>query len=85
VAASAQLPAGAAAGLLEAARGAFTSGLHVTGVVTAVIFGGLAVVIAVARPGRTAGGEPAGTAGHSDAELAGAAAGAPGRTGPGGG
>jgi MFS transporter, DHA2 family, multidrug resistance protein len=65
VAASAHLPAGAAAGLLAAARAAFTSGLHVTGAVAAVIFAGLAVVIAVTRPGRAtaevaAGEEPAG-------------------------
>jgi DHA2 family multidrug resistance protein-like MFS transporter len=58
VAASAHLPAEAAAELLAAARGAFTSGLHVTGLVAAVIFAGLAVLIAVARPGR-AGAEAA--------------------------
>jgi len=60
VAASAHLPAGVAGELLGAARGAFTSGLHVTGVVAAVIFAGLAVVIAVARPGPAAAGPAAG-------------------------
>ena len=80
VAASAHLPTGAAAGLLEAARGAFTSGLHVTGVVGALIFAGLAVVIAVARPGRA--GSKAGEAGEA-AEAAEAAA--PGGAAPAGG
>jgi DHA2 family multidrug resistance protein-like MFS transporter len=61
VAASAHLPAGAAGELLAAARGAFTSGVHVTAVVAAVIFAGLAVVIGVARPGRAPGTVEGGT------------------------
>jgi len=48
---SAHLPAGQAAALLHTARAAFTSGLHVTGVVAAVIFAGLAVL--VVAPHRT--------------------------------
>jgi MFS transporter, DHA2 family, multidrug resistance protein len=54
VAASTRLPAGRAAGLLDAARAAFTSGLHVTGIAAAAIFAALAVLIAVTRPGRAA-------------------------------
>jgi len=45
VAASQHLPAGQAADLLHAAREAFTASLHVTGVVAAVIFAGLAVLM----------------------------------------
>jgi DHA2 family multidrug resistance protein-like MFS transporter len=58
-AASTHLPAGAAAGLLDAARTAFTSGLHVTAVVTAVIFAVIALLIAVVRPGRAPAEMPA--------------------------
>jgi MFS transporter, DHA2 family, multidrug resistance protein len=61
-AASTHLPAGRAAGLLDAARAAFTSGLHVTGVVAAVIFAALALLIAAARPGRAAAEAPAAAA-----------------------
>jgi DHA2 family multidrug resistance protein-like MFS transporter len=50
VAASRHLPAGQGAELLHAAREAFTAGLHVTGVVAAVIFAGLAVLILTMRP-----------------------------------
>ncbi|MGW0586866.1 MFS transporter [Streptosporangium sp. NPDC002607] len=50
VAASRHLPAGQGAELLHTAREAFTAGLHVTGVVAAVIFAGLAVLILTMRP-----------------------------------
>ncbi|MFI6451007.1 MFS transporter [Streptosporangium amethystogenes] len=50
VAASQDLPAGQGAELLHTAREAFTAGLHVTGVVAAVIFAGLAVLILTMRP-----------------------------------
>ncbi len=57
-AASTHLPAGPAAGLLAAARAAFTSGLHVTAVVATLIFAVLALLIAAARPGREAAEAP---------------------------
>ncbi|MGW3952272.1 MFS transporter [Streptomyces sp. NPDC004752] len=50
VAASRHLPAGRSAELLHTAREAFTAGLHVTGVVAAVIFAGLTVLIPTMRP-----------------------------------
>ena len=50
VAASRHLPAGQAAELLHAAREAFTAGVHVIGVIAAVIFAGLAVLILAMRP-----------------------------------
>ncbi|OIJ99704.1 MFS transporter [Streptomyces colonosanans] len=50
VAASRHLPAGQGAELLHTAREAFTASLHVTGVVAAVIFAGLAVLIPTMRP-----------------------------------
>jgi MFS transporter, DHA2 family, multidrug resistance protein len=50
VAASRHLPAGPGADLLHAAREAFTASLHVTGVVAAVLFAGLAVLILAMRP-----------------------------------
>ncbi len=50
LAASRRLPAGQGTELLHAARAAFTASLHVTSVVTAVIFAGLAVLILVMRP-----------------------------------
>jgi DHA2 family multidrug resistance protein-like MFS transporter len=50
VAASRHLPAGQGAELLHTARDAFTASLHVTGVVAAVIFAGLAVLILTLRP-----------------------------------
>ncbi|MFF2411563.1 MFS transporter [Streptomyces sp. NPDC058092] len=50
VAASRHLPADQGAELLHTAREAFTAGLHVTGVVAAVIFAGLAVLILTMRP-----------------------------------
>ena len=50
VADSQHLPADQGAELLHAAREAFTAGLHMTGVVAAVIFAGLAVLILAMRP-----------------------------------
>jgi MFS transporter, DHA2 family, multidrug resistance protein len=50
VAASRHLPAGQGAALLHSARQAFTTGLHVTGVVGAVLFAGLAVLVLTMRP-----------------------------------
>jgi MFS family permease len=50
VAASRHLPASQGAELLHTAREAFTASLHVTGVVAAVIFAGLAVLILTMRP-----------------------------------
>ncbi|GAA1964355.1 MFS transporter [Catenulispora subtropica] len=45
-----RLPAAEAASLLRTARSAFTVSLHVTGVVAALIFVGLAVLVTVMRP-----------------------------------
>ncbi|MFC5827781.1 hypothetical protein [Nonomuraea insulae] len=50
VAAAGRLPAGQGAELLHTAREAFTAALHVTGVVAAVIFAGLAVLTLTMRP-----------------------------------
>jgi MFS transporter, DHA2 family, multidrug resistance protein len=50
IAASRHLPSGQGADLLRTARAAFTAGLHVTSIVAAVIFAGLAVLILVMRP-----------------------------------
>jgi DHA2 family multidrug resistance protein-like MFS transporter len=50
IAASQHLPAGQGAELLHTARAAFTTGLHVAGVVAAVIFAGLALLILTMRP-----------------------------------
>ncbi|MFI7135971.1 MFS transporter [Nonomuraea sp. NPDC050153] len=50
VAAARHLPADQGAELLHAAREAFTAGVHVTGVVAAVIFAGLAVLVLALRP-----------------------------------
>jgi MFS transporter, DHA2 family, multidrug resistance protein len=50
IAASRHLPAVPGAELLHAARAAFTASLHVTGVVVAVIFAGLAVLTLARRP-----------------------------------
>ncbi|MER7986837.1 hypothetical protein ABTY53_14740 [Streptomyces noursei] len=50
VAASRHLPAEQGAELLHTARAAFTVGLHVTGVIAAVLFAGLAVLIVAMRP-----------------------------------
>ncbi|WP_413752956.1 MFS transporter [Streptomyces sp. R-74717] len=50
VAAGRHLPAGQSAELLHTAREAFTAGLHVTGVIAAVVFAGLAVLILTMRP-----------------------------------
>ncbi|MFD1934588.1 MFS transporter [Nonomuraea mangrovi] len=55
VAASRHLPADQGAQLLDAAREAFTAGLHVTGVVAAVIFAGLAVLVLTMRPATRTG------------------------------
>ncbi|GAA3104409.1 MFS transporter [Streptomyces rectiviolaceus] len=49
-AAGQHLPAGQAAELLRTAREAFTTSLHVTGVIAAVIFTGLAVLVLAMRP-----------------------------------
>ena len=46
---SAHLPAGQAAAVLDSARAAFTSGLNVTGVVAAVTFAGLALLVTTLR------------------------------------
>jgi DHA2 family multidrug resistance protein-like MFS transporter len=51
--ASQHLPAAQAAELIRTASDAFTSGLNVTGVIVAVIFGALAVLIATMRRART--------------------------------
>jgi MFS transporter, DHA2 family, multidrug resistance protein len=50
VAASRHLPASQGAELLHTAREAFTASLHVTGVVAAVIFAGLAALTLAMRP-----------------------------------
>ncbi|WP_281286939.1 MFS transporter [Nonomuraea turkmeniaca] len=50
IAAGRSLPAGQGAELLHAAREAFTAGLHLTGVIAAVIFAGLAVLVLIMRP-----------------------------------
>jgi DHA2 family multidrug resistance protein-like MFS transporter len=50
VAASRHLPASQGAELLHTARAAFTASLHVTGVIAAVIFAGLAVLTLIMRP-----------------------------------
>ena len=50
VAAGRRLPAGQGAELLHSAREAFTASLHVTGVVAAVIFAGMAVLVLTMRP-----------------------------------
>ncbi|MEV0353528.1 MFS transporter [Nonomuraea sp. NPDC050680] len=50
VAASRHLPAGQGAELLHAAREAFTACVHLTGVIAAVIFTGLAILILAMRP-----------------------------------
>ncbi|MQY02070.1 MFS transporter [Actinomadura macrotermitis] len=50
VAASRHLPAGQGADLLHTAREAFTAGLHITGIIAAVIFAGLTVLILTTRP-----------------------------------
>jgi DHA2 family multidrug resistance protein-like MFS transporter len=63
VAASRHLPAAQGAELLHTAREAFTAGLHVIGVIAAVIFGGLAVLILALRPAT-----PSIAAGHPDDE-----------------
>jgi DHA2 family multidrug resistance protein-like MFS transporter len=55
LATASQLPTAAGADLLEAARAAFTAGLHTVGAVGGVIFLGLAVLVALAfRPAATA-------------------------------
>lgn len=55
VAASERLPAGQGAELLHSAREAFTASLHVTGVVAAVIFAGMAALILAMRPAARTG------------------------------
>jgi MFS transporter, DHA2 family, multidrug resistance protein len=50
IAAARHLPADQGAELLHTARDAFTAGLHTTGVVAAVVFAGLAVLIPAMRP-----------------------------------
>ncbi|NJP95851.1 MFS transporter [Nonomuraea sp. FMUSA5-5] len=54
IAAAARLPADQAAVLLDAARAAFTTGLHVNGAVAAAIFTGLAVLVRTMRPSTSA-------------------------------
>ncbi|HEY1642009.1 MAG TPA: MFS transporter [Streptosporangiaceae bacterium] len=66
-AASQQLPAPQAAALLHAAHAATTSGLNAAGVVAAVIFAALTLMIAVVdRTGRNAAPAPAGGATRAD-------------------
>ncbi|NUP49559.1 MAG: MFS transporter [Catenulispora sp.] len=55
LAAGGRLPAAQAEPLLHTARAAFTTSLHVIGLVSALIFAGMAVLVAVTRPGRGAG------------------------------
>jgi DHA2 family multidrug resistance protein-like MFS transporter len=50
VAASQHLPANQGAQLLHTAREAYTAGLHVTGIIAAIIFAGLAILILTMRP-----------------------------------
>ncbi|MDH6142131.1 DHA2 family multidrug resistance protein-like MFS transporter [Kitasatospora sp. GP30] len=50
IAAAHRLPAGQGVALLHTARAAFTAGLHVTALVAAVIFAGLAVLVLTMRP-----------------------------------
>ncbi|MEV5893878.1 MFS transporter [Nonomuraea fuscirosea] len=67
IAAAGHLPAGQAAELLHAARAAFTTSVHVTGLVAAVLFAGLALLVHVMRPAtpaRARTSEPAATAGR---------------------
>jgi DHA2 family multidrug resistance protein-like MFS transporter len=59
IATTAHLPTGEGAELLHAAREAFTAGLHVNGVVAAVIFAGLAVLTWTMRPATRPAHEPA--------------------------
>jgi len=59
VAVSRRLPAGQGADLLHAARAAFTASLHVTGVVAAVLFAGLAVLTLTMRPAVSTAPAPA--------------------------
>jgi DHA2 family multidrug resistance protein-like MFS transporter len=59
IAASQHLPPAQAASLLHAAKDAFTAGLNITGVIGAVIFGGLAALIAAMRRTRAALETPA--------------------------
>ncbi|WP_214325755.1 MFS transporter [Nonomuraea sediminis] len=53
VATSRHLPAAQGADLLHTAREAFTAGLHVTGLIAAIIFAGLAVLTLTMRPATT--------------------------------
>jgi DHA2 family multidrug resistance protein-like MFS transporter len=67
-AASQHLPAAAATALLHTAKDAFTSGLNVTGVIAAIIFAGLAVLVTVTRHGTQPDSDPAETT-DVDVEL----------------
>ncbi|MET7302103.1 MFS transporter [Embleya sp. NPDC005575] len=60
VEASGRLPAGQGADLLHTARAAFTTGLHVIGIVAAIVFAASAVLILAMRPatGTTSAGLP---------------------------
>ncbi|MEY9935014.1 hypothetical protein ABH926_009685 [Catenulispora sp. GP43] len=51
-----------ASATLHTARAAFTAGLHVNGVISAVVFAGLAVLVLVMKPAGEPLVEPAGTA-----------------------
>jgi len=58
LAASSHQVAGQAAETLHTAREAFTVSLHVTGVIAAVVFAGLAVLVLVMRPARERASAP---------------------------
>ncbi|GIH73574.1 MFS transporter [Planobispora longispora] len=65
VAAGRHLPADQGAELLHTAREAFTTSLHVTGIISAVIFTGLAVLLLTVRPATATA--PAALPGHETA------------------
>jgi DHA2 family multidrug resistance protein-like MFS transporter len=70
VAASRHMPAGQGTELLHAAREAFTASLHVTGIVAAVIFAGLAALTLTMRPATPAAAPAASTAPAAPAAAA---------------
>jgi DHA2 family multidrug resistance protein-like MFS transporter len=71
LAASSHLPAGQAAATLHTAREAFTAGVHAMGLIAAVVFAALAVLVLAMRP---AAREPEEQPDPSPADLAAAAA-----------